>query len=335
MVTPPPAAPGHPGAPSVPPPPGWGVTPPLFQAGPVSFYQAASHPTRLVAGEGLPDRTLLSYGNHYRPNETAFGLFYPAVASLGGVVLAVGSFQGLGLAAAAHASGLLVATEDPLIALTFALLLPRMGEEEPTGVENAAYNILHDGVPVEGLVEPIPEDFRPALSAHISFLRGRFGAHFARPLLEVFVDPIWRGLVSSEGYAHVQAMIRGGRVAILYGEILGDEMPDLVGAVLSVQTDPLRVVYLKNRVEDAVVKRRPVRTISLRSILSHPRTDPAGVVLSVVDFSQFKGRRPGQTELATPMHATPIAQAKKALSREDGFREFLVAAAREGTLTHT
>src|SRR5579885_1231797 len=143
---------------------------PLFNAGPVRFFQSPQVSEPLQPGR-LPMESTVG-GGYLASNEPTFGNYYSAVSGLAGVVLGVGGFQTLNLAAASMASGLIFADISPTVSYTLTFLLPLMAQQPgPAEFVQEVSRLLDPRVPSAPYLEPVTNEFRPALQSHLERLR--------------------------------------------------------------------------------------------------------------------------------------------------------------------
>ncbi len=310
------------------------VVQPLFEAGPVRFFQAADITTPLEPF--ATEQT--SYGLHLLSNERYFQDFYPAIDDIGGVVFGVGGFQNLNFAAVSLASGLIMTDMAPNVALTMTMLLPRIPEHATASDFLAeVHNLLTPGAPKEHYLRDIPVAYKMAFSCHIDNLRSnRINAMRLQRFLSSYSVRPETFLGNKNYYERVAQLIAGRSVAVIYGSIFSLELPQLVEGAMSVFSDPIRTVYLSNAPERAATtSKNSIVSPGFESFLSSDAVDPHGRVLMTTEFGTAPSIMAVRRDDSFTYHARSIRESRFLLVQAQSINAWVRSFKREPMISHS
>jgi hypothetical protein len=267
---------------------------PLFDAGGLRFFQSPDAPVPLKRGE-VPSFGTLG-GGYLVSNERNFHRYFDRVQGLGGVTVGLGSLQNLDLAAAAGASGLILADISPTVSMTLALLLSRLAHcRTPEDFRDAGEALIRKDAPREPFLEAISQDYRPAFESHLTALRDSptYTRGLRRYFMSAMMNP-YSFLGNAESFERAANMAVRGGISIIYGNFFGDSMPDLVELAMGAFQDPIRVIQTTNAPEILVTRHLRSSAGPLLNLLESRLTDPNGMFLTSTELGRNAGRLPGQ-----------------------------------------
>ncbi len=286
-----------------------GAAEPLFEAGPVSFFQSSdlSDPIRPLQRLEKPSLQI-----QLGSNERCFQHFYPAIEGQGGTLFGIGSLQNLNLAAVSRASGLICMDADPNVTMGMAMLLPLIPKlGGPDDFASVARDLVHRDGPIALYLDNIPSEYQAAFEGQIENLRT---VPIVGPRFRRFIDAYQSRHDSFLGhpdyYDRIASMVQLGGVSVIYGNLFSPELPDLVAGALSYHEAPIRTLYFSNALEWCQVHldESLLSVAGLVELFNGPHVDPLGRVLMTTEIGATPEIIAARASDNFTYHARPTGQ---------------------------